>query len=99
MQISGHVEYKSRENALVKVLGRGSSFLFNGGSIFIRKNNNKYIIFEQAYDNQITMIGVNFLSDGINLKETIISNKKYNSFGINFGNQKTQEILKNHVAD
>lgn len=99
VQISGHVEYKSRENALVKVLGRGSSFLFNGGSIFIRKNNNKYIIFEQAYDNQITMIGVNFLSDGINLKETIISNKKYNSFGINFGNQKTQEILKNHVAD
>lgn len=95
VQISGHVEFKERSQPLVQLSGRGSSFTFNGGSIFIRKNTGKYVMFEQSYDNQVSLIGVNFLSDGINLVDSLISNKKYNSSAVNFGNEKTREIMKN----
>lgn len=95
VQISGHVEFKGRDRPLVKLSGVGSSFIFNGGSIFIRKNTGKYVMFEQAYDNQVSLIGVNFLSDGVNLEDSLISNKKYNSYAVNFGNEKTREIMKN----
>ncbi|HBR1008118.1 hypothetical protein RAF48_15815 [Klebsiella pneumoniae] len=95
VQISGHVEFKGRNRPLVQLSGIGSSFTFNGGSIFIRKNVGRYVMFEQEYDNQISLIGVNFLSDGVNLDDSLISNRKYNSYAVNFGNEKTKDIMKN----
>ncbi|MBE0148857.1 hypothetical protein [Serratia sp. PL7] len=97
VSVSGHLEFQGRTIPAVTLLGRGSSFVFNGGSIFIRKNKLKYTIFEQSFDNQVVLRDVNFVSDGINLSETVISNRAYLSSGINFGSSGTETILSNEV--
>ncbi|MCE9901898.1 hypothetical protein [Raoultella terrigena] len=93
VSINGHLEFSDRDSPIVTILGENSSFLFDGGCIFIGKNKGKYNLFEQKKHNQVVLNNIKLLTDGVNNDYVSFSNMDVSASNIIYTSEPAREII------